>query len=146
MNRRHFLLTALTTGLHVSQAAPAQPPADALPPDLVPLARALLKSMVAPRQWVADFINPQPHPAVLRRTLGWTYDAELGWRLRDAVRPDGINGSRTFYHYEADGARRVVNAVGLPSRLHTYGNSFTHGDQVSDGETWQEQLAAHFQE
>ncbi len=146
MNRRDFLLTALASGLHLSRAAPAEPPADTLPPDLVPLARALLRSMVAPRQWVADFLNPQPDAEVLRRTLGWTYDSELGWRLRDAVRADGINSSKTFYHYEADGARRVVNSAGQPSRLHTYGNSFTHGDQVSDGETWQEQLAAHFQE
>src|SRR5688572_31227726 len=52
--------------------------------------------------------------------------------LCDAVRPDGINGSKTFYRYEADGARRVINAAGTPCRVHTYGNSFTHGDQVSE--------------
>ena len=33
---------------------------------------------------------------------------------------------------------------GLPCRINTYGDSFTQGHQVSDGETWQEILAAHF--
>lgn len=145
MNRRNFLLTALATSMQLPRAtaAEASPP---LPPELVPLARAFLKSMVAPRQWVADFINPNPDEEALRRTLGWTYSSEFGWVLRDAVRVDGINGSKTFYHYEKDGARRIVNSPGQTSRLHTYGNSFTHGDQVSDGETVQEYLAAHFQE
>src|SRR5213080_489621 len=98
MHRRNFLLTALATVLQPPRATPAKTPRDALPPDIVLLAQALLRSLVAPRQWVADFINPQPDAEVLRRTLGWTYDSELGWRLRDAVRPDGINGSKTFYH------------------------------------------------
>jgi hypothetical protein len=39
-----------------------------------------------------------------------------------------------------------VNFAGATSRIHTYGDSFTHCDQVSDGETWQEYLAAHLQE
>ena len=43
-----------------------------------------------------------------------------------------------------DGPRQQVNFVKDPCRLHTYGNSFTQGHQVSDGETWQEVLAAHF--
>jgi len=30
-----------------------------------------------------------------------------------------------------------------PCRINTYGDSFTHCDQVSDGESWQEYLAAH---
>jgi len=35
---------------------------------------------------------------------------------------------------------------GEPCRISTYGDSFTHGDQVNDGETWQEQLAARIGE
>ena len=31
-------------------------------------------------------------------------------------------------------------------RINTYGDSFTQGSQVSDGETWQEILAAHMGE
>lgn len=82
---------------------------------------------------------------------GWTYDSELGWVLSDSVRSDGIDGSSTFYHYEwttgpRTGCRKLVNAAGRRSRIHTYGDSFTHCDQVSDAETWQEYLAAHLQE
>src|SRR5581483_283042 len=104
MHRRHFLLTSLAAGLHWSRGATAESSRD-LPADLVPLARAMLKSLVAPRQWVADFVNPNPDAEALRRTLGWTYSSEFGWVLRDAVRFDGIGGSKTFYHYEKDGAR-----------------------------------------
>ena len=57
-----------------------------------------------------------------------------------------MDGSRGFYHYRPDGARRVVNFPDETCRVHTYGNSFTHCDQVSDGETWQEVLAAHLQD
>ena len=83
----------------------------------------------------------EPHP-----NLGWTYDSELGWVLADAVRSDGIAGSSTYYHYEASGARARINFPDRTARIHTYGNSFTHCDQVSDGETWQEALAAHLRE
>ena len=78
--------------------------------------------------------------------LGWTYDAECGWILVDSVRSDGVDGSSTFYHYEPSGCRRRINFPEKEARIHTYGNSFTHCDQVSDGETWQEYLAAHLQE
>ena len=44
------------------------------------------------------------------------------------------------------GARKLINFSDRPSRIHTYGDSFTHCDQVNDGETWQECLAAHLQE
>ena len=36
--------------------------------------------------------------------------------------------------------------VGRPCRINTYGDSFTQCHQVSDGETWQEYLAAHLGE
>ena len=42
--------------------------------------------------------------------------------------------------------RRRVHAADQQARIHSYGDSFTHCDQVSDGETWQEYLAAHFRE
>lgn len=81
-----------------------------------------------------------------RRSNGWTYDAELGWVHCSAAHPNGVDGSTTFYHYESDGARKVTNSRDRSSRVHTYGDSFTHCDQVNDGETWQEYLAAHLQE
>jgi hypothetical protein len=40
----------------------------------------------------------------------------------------------------------VIHGRGEECRIHTYGDSFTHCDQVCDGETWQEFLAAHLRE
>lgn len=77
---------------------------------------------------------------------GWTYDAELGWVHSSSVRSNGVDGSKTFYHYESDGARKVIGFPDSPCRIHAYGNSFTHCDQVNDNETWEEYLAAHLQE
>ena len=74
------------------------------------------------------------------------FDSEFGYLLNDAVVKDGVGGSATVYSYEPGGQRRMVNYVDRPCRINTYGNSFTQCHQVSDGETWQEQLAAHIQE
>lgn len=82
----------------------------------------------------------------MRRSNGWTYDSELGWIHCNAVHSNGVDGSKTFYHYEPDGARKISQFPNQPCRIHAYGNSFTHCDQVNDGETWAEYLAAHLQE
>ena len=98
------------------------------------------------REAVDAFVKQDYHQRYDTQGYGWTYDAEVGWVLVDSVRDDGINGSNTFYHYEPTGCRRRINFPEKEARIHTYGNSFTHCDQVSDGETWQEYLAAHLQE
>lgn len=77
---------------------------------------------------------------------GVQFDGELGWIHAPTARQDGVSKSKTFYEYEPDRARRVIHHAGRQCRIHTFGNSFTHCDQVSDGETWQEYLAAHLQE
>lgn len=78
---------------------------------------------------------------------GWVYDPELGFVHAPSTRRGiGVNGSNTRADYERDGARKLVNCADQASRIHTYGDSFTHCDQVNDGETWQEYLAAHLQE
>ena len=78
---------------------------------------------------------------------GWIYDPDLGCaHVKARHSGDGVNGTDTFYDYEPDGARRLLNCADRPARIHTYGDSFTHCDQVNDGETWQEHLAAHLQE
>ena len=75
------------------------------------------------------------------------YDPEIGWVVCDGFRGGSVDGSRGFYSYDpVDGARTSIHHADKPCRIHTYGNSFTHCDQVSDGETWQEYLAAHLQE
>ena len=81
------------------------------------------------------------------------YDAELGWTLVNAHRGGSIDGSLGVYTYDPplpgakDRPRAVINdGGGRHCRIHTFGDSFTHCDQVSDGETWQEFLAAHIRE
>ncbi len=109
-------------------------------------AREYLKNVVRTEEEVKAFVCPEVKADPVANNLGWTFSPELGWVLKDSVREDGVDGSRTFYHYEECGARKKTNAAGLPCRIHSYGDSFTHCDQVSDGETWQEYLAAHLRE
>ena len=100
-----------------------------------------------------DFLNK----AVLRRkdvdkfldSKGeqWAcFDAELGYRLRDSAVRDGIDGSLSFASFEKTGQRKMINYADRPCRINTYGDSFTYCQEVNDGETWQEILAAHFGE
>jgi hypothetical protein len=74
------------------------------------------------------------------------YSRDFGWLLRSARFQDGINGSISVYTYGASNERIMINYADRPCRVNTYGNSYTQCHQVSDGETWQEVLAAHLQE
>ena len=117
-------------------------------------AKAYLESIMPTREMVDHFVGSQDASTEIPVNLGGimcnnaksTFDPELGWVLCDGMRRGSVDGSQGFYAYEGDGARRVVNFPERECRVHTYGNSFTHCDQVSDGETWQEYLAAHLQE
>lgn len=106
-------------------------------------ARTYLQLHAKSREQIETFLKLDYQDAYDAKGLGWTYDAELGWILVDSIRDDGIDGSKTYYHYEPTGARQRLHAPDQTARIHTYGDSFTHCDQVSDGETWQEYLAAH---
>lgn len=108
--------------------------------------KAYLRRIMPSREQAKNFIRGEQGEEKLSRNDGWTFDPDLGWVLCDSVRRRSVDGSKGFYHYESDGARKVLNFPDKPCRIHTYGNSFTHCDQVSDGETWQEYLAAHLQE
>ena len=67
--------------------------------------------------------------------------------LPDAYFRDGVDNSTSVYTYvQPDGERTLGNYADQPCRINTYGDSFTQCHQVSDNETWQEVLAAHFQE
>ena len=108
--------------------------------------REYLETVIPTRDDVDRFLDRVATEDGYNANSGWTFDAGLGWLLKDSIRHDGIDDSRTFYHYEKSGCRKIVNFPDVTSRIHTYGNSFTHCDQVSDGETWQEYLAAHLRE
>lgn len=74
------------------------------------------------------------------------FDADTGYALADVCIRDGIDGAHTFNTYRPDGARRMIHYADSPCRIDTFGDSFTQCHQVSDGETWQEVLAAHLGE
>ncbi len=148
------LLTAAAAGLVTfcvfvrvvavhGQTAPRPNEAASFEQRKIDYVKRLLPSVEKVRNFVGEGESPAEgyHP-----NAGWTFHPELGWVVQDTVRHDGIEGSRTSYRYEPSGARKRINFPDTVARIHTYGDSFTHCDQVSDGETWQEYLAAHLGE
>ena len=109
-------------------------------------AREYLRSIRPSRQRVEDFITGEYGPRDKRPGEVFQYDSELGWVHHEAIGSTGVDGSKVFYSYESDGARKVINFPGQSSRIRTYGNSFTHCSQANNNETWEEYLAAHIQE
>lgn len=93
-----------------------------------------LRNSAVSREMIDDFLQ-RP---------GWAqFDAELGYILHDSFVPWGIDCSRTVETFQRNGARSGFVHAGRKPRINSYGNSFTECNQVSDGETWQEYLAAH---
>ncbi|MYV97009.1 hypothetical protein [Streptomyces sp. SID3343] len=103
-------------------------------------------------------MTPEDIARSLDGRLRWSLHPHLGFVERDYTiagggvefpglrLPGGSDGSAVFVKVREDGARRsFVHADGV-GRISTYGDSFTHGDQVNDGECWQEYLAGHLQE
>jgi hypothetical protein len=79
--------------------------------------------------------------------MSWAqFDPDVGYILGNYMPRDGVDGSSTFSTVQPNGARTSFLYKGKPCRINTYGNSFTQCHQVSDGETWQEYLAAHLGE
>jgi len=84
---------------------------------------------------------------VFLHEMSWAqFDPDVGYILGNFMPRDGIDGSSTFSTVQPDGARTSFMYRDKPCRINTYGNSFTHCHQASDGETWQEYLAAHLGE
>lgn len=114
-------------------------------------------SAIAQKDHTADIVDLMTflHPYVIKKeTIDrfldpkaqvWAkFDPELGYLLRNSFVRDGVDGCSTLARYEQTGQRKQAHFPDQPARIHTYGDSFTQGHQVSDGETWQEVLAAHF--
>jgi len=74
------------------------------------------------------------------------FDSELGYVLRDSVMRNGVDKCYTISCYRPGRERLMINCQAMPCRINTYGNSMTQCHQVSNGETWQEYLAAHLGE
>jgi hypothetical protein len=81
----------------------------------------------------------------------WQFAGELGVIEGEYVGevgglPGGIDGSANIGTFQADGARTSFMYTDKKPRINSYGDSFTHDDQVNDGETWQEYLAGRLRE
>lgn len=78
-----------------------------------------------------------------KRSTWARFDPELGYIVSNSSPHNGVEGSFTISTVQKNEARTQYNYENNPCRINTYGNSFTECHQVSDGETWQEYLAAH---
>lgn len=94
----------------------------------------------------AGAVSPATIDGFLRGPSWARFDPELGYVLGNYLPTDGIDGSATLSTVGPDGARTSFMYAGKACRINTYGDSFTQCHQVSDGETWQEYLAAHLGE
>ena len=74
------------------------------------------------------------------------FSSELGYILGNSMPHDGRDKSFTISTVQKSGARTQVNYKDKTSRINVYGDSFAQCHQVSDGETWEEVLAANFGE
>ena len=106
----------------------------------MPLTSAeFLRQFTLTNELVDRFLDPD--------AANWAeFDPELGYMHRSNFMKDGVDGSYTISRFSGTGERRLLNFADMPCRINTYGDSFTECNQVSDGETWQEYLAAHLGE
>jgi hypothetical protein len=136
MPRREFVAkTALGTLAVLTADLRAMSATDALPGT----AKKYLADALYTKKEVDDWLAGKAFPFA-------KYSSEFGWLLRNARFRDGMDDSISVYTYGPLDERITLNYRDQPCRINTYGNSFTQCHQVSDGETWQEGLAAHFQE
>lgn len=151
MTRRNFLSlsSACPLALVSTEAARAQQVAPRSIPNHAesqtsrgqqPLSvREFLDRLTYRREEVDTFLNPA--------APNWAkFDPELGYTLRNSIVKDGVDGSLTIATYAKAGERKAINYADRPCRINAYGDSFTQCHQVSDGETWEEYLAAHLGE
>lgn len=98
-----------------------------------------LRDSAVSRQIIDDFLDPAK-PSWAR------FDPDTGYILGNSLQHDGLDDCWTLSTAQGNGARTARLYSDRPCRINTYGNSFTQCHQVSDGETWQEYLAAHLGE
>jgi len=98
-----------------------------------------LRTAAVTKETIDTFLDPSAST--------WAkFDPELGYVLDNSLQHDGLDGCFTISTVQENGARTASAYANRPCRINTYGNSFTQCHQVSDGETWQEYLAAHLGE
>src|SRR5687767_6664757 len=68
-----------------------------------------------------------------RGPAGARFAPELGYLPGNYLPADGMDKSTTISTVQSNGARTSFLYTGRRCRINTYGDSFTHGDQVNDG-------------
>ncbi|MEO8821333.1 MAG: hypothetical protein ABI374_10855 [Ginsengibacter sp.] len=92
-----------------------------------------IRKNVAVKQEIDVFLN-EP---------SWAkFDSITGYKLGSYMPHDGIDNSSTISTSQRNGARTSFMYSNKKSRINAYGDNFTQCHQVSDGETWEEYLAA----
>ena len=136
MKKRMKMIRALYFGMSLSVLLGSPQPAGAQALQPVSFDQYIRESAV-PREQIARFL----------RGPSWAqFDPELGYIPGNYLPPDGIDHSATISTVQPDGARTSFVYAGRKCRINAYGDSFTHCDQVSDAETWEEYLAGHLGE
>ena len=98
-------------------------------------------------EYIREGLPSRREIEVFIHELSWArFDPVTGYILGNYIPHDGIDNSSTISTAQPDRSRTSFLYAGKPCRINTYGNSFTQCHQVSDGETWQEYLAAHLGE
>ena len=98
-----------------------------------------LRRSAVSKETIDNFINSN-------KNCWAKFDPVVGYTLGNYMPRDGIDGCSTISTSQPSGIRTPHNYTEKTCRINTYGNSFTQCHQVSDGETWQEYLAAHLGE
>ena len=102
-------------------------------------AREYLKTLIYTKEDVDNWFARSAFPFC-------KYDGIMGYLHIDRSFQEGLDNSWASYSYDIHDARRILMYPEAPCRINTYGDSFTSCEQVNDGETWQEVLAAHLVE
>lgn len=74
------------------------------------------------------------------------FDPQLGYILGNSMPHDGRDNNYTISTVQKNGARTQINYKSKSCRINVFGDSFAQCHQVSDGETWEELLAANYGE
>ena len=98
-------------------------------------------------EYIRETIPAREEIDVFLNEMSWAqFDRDTGYILSNYMPHDGMDGSSTLSTVQSNRARTSFMYKDRPCRINTYGDSFTQCHQVSDGETWQEYLAAHLGE
>ena len=105
------------------------------------------KTNISFEEYIRSNIPSKTEIDVFLNETSWAqFDPDVGYILGNYIPPDGMDSSSTISTVQPNGARTSFMYKDKFCRINTYGNSFTQCHQVSDGETWQEYLAAHLGE